>query len=135
MEESITLPSKESIASVADVKAALGTKKFKQLKTYTEQFAHGEMSPKSFVDSAASLFDNGNDDDFWSFVPQLIDSCPNEYTAALAASYLDSLRLGRHQKLRNGAMSASSNRTTPAHTQRTQMKYEKPKNAWCGNAK
>jgi len=79
-------------ATVADMKKKMGPK-FKDLKTYTKQFAAGEMEPESYIDSSASLFDQGSKDpDFWSFLPSLLESCPDLYHSARAIRYMESLR-------------------------------------------
>ena len=80
-------------ATVEEMKASLGPNKFKQLKRITKSFADGQVSPEGYVDQSAALFDRGyGDQDFWSFLPALLESCPNEEGAQHALKYMASLR-------------------------------------------
>lgn len=80
-------------ATVEDMKASLGQKKFKQLKRLTREFAEGGLSPEGYVDQSAALFDRGyGDPDFWSYLPSLLDSCPNEDASQHALRYMSSLK-------------------------------------------
>jgi hypothetical protein len=88
-----------SNVTVEDMKASLGTVKYKQLKNFTKEFAAGELAPDTYVDHAASLFDQGSaDPDFWLFLPSLLASCPNQSSADQAVRYMENLR-----RMRNGA--------------------------------
>mmetsp|Transcript_14500 Transcript_14500/g.36421 ORF Transcript_14500/g.36421 Transcript_14500/m.36421 type:complete len:872 (-) Transcript_14500:54-2669(-) len=79
--------------TIEDMKASLGQKNFKQLKKLTKAFAQGELSPEGYVDQAASLFDRGYEDpDFWSYLPSLLQSCPNQRGAQHAQNYMSSLK-------------------------------------------
>ena len=80
-------------ASIEEMKASLGPNKFKQLKRITRDFAEGDLSPEGYVDQCAAMFSKGYaDPDFWSFLPSLIDSCPNEEASEHAMIYMTSLR-------------------------------------------
>ena len=80
-------------ATVDDMKASLGQKKFKQLKRLTREFADGELSAEGYVDRSAVLFDRGYaDPDFWGFLPSLLESCPNEASSQNALNYMSSLK-------------------------------------------
>ena len=80
-------------ASIEEMKASLGPNKFKQLKQITRDFAEGDLSPEGYIDQCAALFPKGYaDPDFWSFLPSLIDSCPNEQASDHAMNYMTSLR-------------------------------------------
>jgi E3 ubiquitin-protein ligase ZNF598 len=81
-------------ATVEDMKATLGSSKYKQLKSYTRDFASGAIDADSFVDFSASLFEHGYADfDFWSFIPSLVASTPvGEPAKQRAIRYLEQLR-------------------------------------------
>ncbi|GKY90506.1 hypothetical protein MPSEU_000024300 [Mayamaea pseudoterrestris] len=97
-------PTASDVATVEDMKAAMGTIKFKLLKKFTREFVAGELESEAFVDHAASLFDNGYADDyFWSFIPGLVQSCPDHHASAKALSYMDHLK-----RMRNGALNAEA---------------------------
>ena len=97
-------PSSTSKASVEDMKATLGSARWKELKKLTRDFCADDLAPDAYVDHAAALFHEGyGDPDFWSFVPSLLESCPNEFIANQATQYMENLR-----KMRNGALNAES---------------------------
>jgi hypothetical protein len=80
-------------ATVEEMKAALGPKKFKELKRLTRDFAETSLSPEGYVDQSAALFDKGyGDADFWSFLPSLVESCPNPQGVDSAMNYMTSLK-------------------------------------------
>ena len=80
-------------ASIEDMKTSLGNAKFKQLKRYTKDFASGDMRPDAYVDQAAALFDRGYGDvDFWTYLPALIESCPNQNAVNQAQQYMQGLK-------------------------------------------
>lgn len=86
-------PSISAQATIEEMKASLGPKRFKQLKGLTKNFAEGNLSPEGYVDQSAALFDRGYADlDFWSFLPSLLDSCPNTQAAEGAMMYMVSLK-------------------------------------------
>ncbi|CAJ1951926.1 unnamed protein product [Cylindrotheca closterium] len=86
-------PSQSAVVTIEDMKVSLGQKKFKQLKRMTREFAEGQLAPEGYVDQSASLFDKGYDDaDFWSYLPSLIESCPNALVSQRALSYMTSLK-------------------------------------------
>lgn len=92
--------------TVEDMKASMGTAKYKQLKRHTKEFASGDLEPDSYVDHCASLFDGGyNDTDFWAFVPALLESFPNQLDASKALNYMDNLK-----RMRNGALNSEAHR-------------------------
>jgi len=107
-------PPPKSSAGIADGKAqvnsmkiALGPTKYKQLKSYTKDFAKGTLDPESYVSSSLSLFERGVEDPcFWEFVPSLIASVPNESSSKRATRYLESLR---YPLLQNEASITSTN--------------------------
>jgi hypothetical protein len=75
------------------MKAALGPVNFKQLKKLTKSFAQEQLSPEGYIDQAAALFERGYEDqDFWSFLPSLLQSCPNQGSAQHALKYMNSLK-------------------------------------------
>ena len=80
-------------ATIEDMKASMGQKNFKQLKTLTKTFAQEQLAPEGYVDQATALFDKGYDDpDFWAFLPSLLQSCPNQGSAQHALKYMNSLK-------------------------------------------
>jgi len=88
-------------ATVEDMKASLGPKDFKQLKRLTKDFAQEQLSPEGYVDQAASLFERGYaDQDFWSYLPSLLESCPNEDAAQHALDYMNSLKRQQHSLIK-----------------------------------
>lgn len=96
-------------ATVEDIKASLGPARFKQLKRLTRDFAQGELSPEGYVDQSAALFDGGyGDDDFWSSLPSLLESCPNEEASMRALRYMTSLRRQKFSDDARPAMPATS---------------------------
>lgn len=103
-------PSLSAKATVGDMKATLGSTKYKELKRMTAEFAGGSLDGQSYVDTAASLFDRGYaDSDFWKFLPSLLASCPNEYDAQRALQYMEDLK-----RARNAAAHAETARLAPA---------------------
>jgi hypothetical protein len=100
------LASASATSTVEEVKASLGSNKFKQLKRLTKSFAEAQLSPEGYVDQAAALFDRGyGDPNFWSFLPSLLETCPNQQGAERAQNYMVSLR---HQQF------TTKSRSTPA---------------------
>ncbi|KAG7365227.1 hypothetical protein IV203_038430 [Nitzschia inconspicua] len=80
-------------ATVEEMKASLGPKKYKELKRLTKDFAGGQLAPEGYVDQSAALFDRGYaDTDFWSYLSSLLESCPNEEASEHAMKYMTSLR-------------------------------------------
>lgn len=79
--------------TVEEMKGSLGLAKYKDLKNLTKEFAHDNLAPQAYVDHAAALFESGyGDADFWSFVPALLMSCPNQTSSAAALRYMEELR-------------------------------------------
>ena len=80
-------------ATLEDMKASLGQKNFKQLKKLTKTFAQDQISPEGYIDQTAELFERGYEDkDFWSYLPSLLQSCPNQGSAQHALKYMNSLK-------------------------------------------
>jgi hypothetical protein len=81
---------------VETIKMALGSSKYKGLKNLTKDFAQGSLTAEFYVDSAAALFEGGaKDSNFVSFMPNLIQACPNDASAnSRALSYMATLRGG-----------------------------------------
>ncbi|GKY90862.1 hypothetical protein MPSEU_000059000 [Mayamaea pseudoterrestris] len=52
-------PTASDVATIKDMKAAMGAIKFKLLKKFTREFVTGELESEAFVDHVASRFDNG----------------------------------------------------------------------------
>ena len=81
------------LVTLDKMKAKLGSVKYKELKNLTKEFVVESIAPDAYVGHAASLFENGyGDSDFWSFVPSLLMSCPNESNANQAIRYMEHLR-------------------------------------------
>lgn len=86
-------------ATVEEMKASLGSKRYKELKNITREFASDALSPEAYVDHAASLFDSGYADrDFWSYLPSLLASCPNASSAQQATRYMEQLRRSQYSE-------------------------------------
>ena len=82
----------QSAVTVDQMKAVLGPR-YKKLKNLTKEFAVDGLSAQAYVDQASTLFDDGyNDADFWSFVPSLLVSCPNESSSNKAMRYMDDIK-------------------------------------------
>ena len=80
-------------ATVEDMKASLGPKNFKQLKKLTRTFAQEQLSPEGYIDQTAALFERGYEDpNFWSYLPSLLESCPNQGSSQHALKYMNSLK-------------------------------------------
>jgi hypothetical protein len=80
-------------ATVEEMKARLGQKKYKELKRLTKEFAFDQLSPEGFIDQSAALFDKGYEDvDFWSYLSSLLESCLNEVASQHAKRYMASIR-------------------------------------------
>jgi hypothetical protein len=106
--------------TVEDMKASLGPNKYKELKRLTKGFATGDLSPEGYVDHSAALFDRGYaDTDFWSYLPSLLESCPNQDSAQHALRYMTSI-----QRQQFATESRPTNRTVAAAPQ--------PASQWAG---
>jgi len=89
--------SKNAQATIEEMKASMG-KNFKQLKKLTKTFAQEQLSPEGYIDQAAALFDREYEDpDFWSYLPSLLQSCPNQGSSKHALKYMNSLKRQREQ--------------------------------------
>jgi hypothetical protein len=103
-------------ATVEDMKASLGQKNFKQLKKLTKAFAQDQLSPEGYIDQTAALFERGYEDkDFWSYLPSLLQSCPNQGSAQRALKYMNSLK--RQQIQTNNTKVAAFARPTGTSSQ------------------
>ena len=103
-------PSSSATASVEDIKAQLGPIKYKELKSCVKRFTSKELGPEEFIDHTAALFDRGYaDKDFWSFLPGLLESFPDEFRARQAMEYMEELK-----RMKNGVHNAESVRTNQA---------------------
>jgi hypothetical protein len=82
------------VLTVEEMKASLGPDRFKQLKRLTKNVSESQLSPEGYdVDQTSALFDKGyGDSDFWSFVPSLLESCPNQDGPDRALNYMTSLK-------------------------------------------
>ena len=88
-----SVSSTDAKATLEDMKASLGQKNFKQLKKLTKSFAQEAIAPEGYVDQCAALFEKSYDDpDFWSFLPSLLESCPNQESSKHALKYMNSLK-------------------------------------------
>jgi len=85
-----------SQAQLQEIKGYLGPTKYKTLKSLTKQFASGEITPIYYVDACGDLFsERYADDDFWNFLPVLLDSCPgNPQNVIKAKEYMAKLYAG-----------------------------------------
>jgi hypothetical protein len=101
--------------TVEDMKASLGPNKYKQLKRLTKEFAAGHLSPEGYVDHSAALFDKGYaDTDFWSYLPSLLESCPNQDTAQHALGYMTSIQRQQYATESRPTRAATASTTQPA---------------------
>jgi hypothetical protein len=100
------------------MKATLGPVNYKKLKGLTKDFAMDELAADAYVDHAAALFDQGySDPDFWNFLPCLLESCPNEFTANQALQYMDNKK-----RMGNGAVNVNAN-AEPAMASNANRQY------------
>jgi hypothetical protein len=75
-----------------NIKSILGPDGYKSLKNLTKDFVGGDLRPQEFVELTASLFECGvKDPNFISFMPNLINSCPQSVNTARAITYLNTL--------------------------------------------
>lgn len=116
------------LVTLDKMKAKLGSIKYKELKNLTKEFVVEAIAPDAYVDHAASLFENGyGDSDFWTFVPSLLMTCPNESNANQAIRYMEHLRASSQISIAKGpaltnwspptaVMAAPTNKTYPEVT-------------------
>ena len=101
-------PRSNGTVTIEEIKATLGTTRYKQLRSLTKEFAADALAPDAYVDHVAMLFDAGYaDHDLWSFLPSLLDSCPNESSAREAKRYMDQLRLNQLSGMASNANATS----------------------------
>ena len=98
-------PSAESLRegkdTVQDLKSLLGSR-YKQLKKLTKDFASGNTPPETYINEAASLFEQGlSDKAFWENIPPLIQGIPNESAVNHAMQHLDSLKAANRMQNMN----------------------------------
>jgi hypothetical protein len=80
-------------ATIEEMKATMGTTRYKKLKILTKGFANDQISPQSFCDQASSLFDKGvSNPDFLRYIPLLLSSLPNTVSAQQALRYIQEMR-------------------------------------------
>ena len=109
-------PSSKEV-TVEEIKATLGSVKYKQLRKLTKEFAADSMAPDAYVDHAASLFDQGYADrDFWAFIPTLLGSCPNTSSANKAQRYMEDLRRNQTSLASTASSTATSSRSNGGWT-------------------
>jgi len=112
-------PSAQSKATVENMKATLGHDHYKQLKSFTKQFVANELDPESYVDYAASLFEEGYmDSNFWDFVPSLLSSVPNATASKQAMQYMEKLRDMRIERTLNATATAANTNSTSSNVAR-----------------
>jgi len=109
-------------ATVEDMKESLGQKNFKQLKQLTMYFAQDQLSPEGYVEQAATLFSRSyGDPDFWSYLPSLLLSCPNQDSSQHALKYMNSLKRQQQsssmKSTRHASAVAAVNSTTKQSSQ------------------
>jgi len=122
-------PSVSAPATVESMKATLGPSKYKQLKKLTKDFASNDILPEAYIDQTGVLFDSGmSDDDFWSFVPQLISSCPNTPSSERAMRYLGRIRAANGMPPLAAPATMASSTSTPQSA-----KIESKPGAWKGS--
>jgi len=112
----------QGMATVDDIKTSLGQTKYKELKNLTKLFAADGLEPYEYVERAAFLFDGGDNEDFWGFVPGLLMSCPNENSADIALQYMEELRAA--QMSSSFMMTSSSSTPAVAATTRGQRQQK-----------
>lgn len=106
-------PAMTTTASLDDLKMVLGNSKYKTLKKLTREFANRELTAVNYIDLSKSLF--VEDDAFWKFMPQLIDSTPSQYKSQ-AHQYLQEMQQ-QAQALHSGAKTSSK----PKSSQRKEL--------------
>lgn len=127
------------MATVEDMKARLGTVRYKKLKSLTKDFANGSTLPEQYVDEAASIFDKGlSDESFWEFVPDLIRSIPNTRGVDEALNYLETLRVANEMQEREfGGAAAVGTAVRKNATSAKKVNYvlpaKKKNGAWGSN--
>eukprot|EP00532_Pseudo-nitzschia_australis_P007865 CAMPEP_0168176138 /NCGR_PEP_ID=MMETSP0139_2-20121125/7587_1 /TAXON_ID=44445 /ORGANISM="Pseudo-nitzschia australis, Strain 10249 10 AB" /LENGTH=909 /DNA_ID=CAMNT_0008094755 /DNA_START=271 /DNA_END=3000 /DNA_ORIENTATION=- len=112
-------------ATVEDMKASLGQKNFKQLKKLTKTFAQEALAPEGYIDQCSELFEKGYEDlDFWSYLPSLLESCPNQGSAQHALKYMNSLKRQQFE----------SDNIRPSSTFATSTAAKGASSQWNGNS-
>ena len=103
-------------ATVDSIKATLGSVNYKKLKVLTKGFAKDDINPEKYVDQSVALFEGGiHDPAFWSFVPGVIESCPNSQSTVKAMKYLKDLQHANNVQSLASTL-AGSGYTTTAET-------------------
>lgn len=90
---------RKGMDTVESLKLTLGKAGFKRLKSSTKDLASGSVQPEAYVETAASLFENGLDDgDFWSYVPLLVKDLPNRAASEKTLGHMERIRLERQMR-------------------------------------
>ena len=126
-------PSAESLQAgketVQSLKQILGTTRYKKLKSLTKDFANGETNPETYVDEAASLFDQGiGDKSFWDNIPALIQGIPNDAAVSRAMQHLESVRMAN--QMQTMEFSGGGNKKKPINYI---LPTKKKTNSWANN--
>ena len=134
---SFSKPTEESLQAgketVQSLKQLLGTSRYKKLKSLTKDFANGETNPETYVDEAASLFDQGiADKAFWDNIPALIQGIPNEAAVSRAMQHLESVRMANQMQTMefSGGGGAGNNKKKPVNYI---LPTKKKTNSWGNN--
>ena len=99
----------------------------------TKDFANGETNPETYVDEAASLFDQGiADKAFWDNIPALIQGIPNEAAVSRAMEHLESVRMANQMQTMefSGGGGAGNNKKKPINYI---LPTKKKTNSWGNN--
>ena len=90
---------RQGMDTVESLKLILGKAGFKRLKSATKDLASGSVQPDAYVETAASLFEKGLDDDeFWSNVPLLVKDLPNRAASEKTLGHMERIRLERQMR-------------------------------------
>lgn len=132
------------------LKSILGPTNYKSLRKTTKEFALGNIMHEAYVDQVSSLFPEGKqDDDFWNFIPAIIESCPDDSSGrnSKAMAYLSSIRYAvdmagsksqqQQQQSRTPSSTNAYGSSSSAASTLT-ARYKTPqstKNKWGGNSK
>ena len=131
---SFSKPTEESLQAgketVQSLKQLLGTSRYKKLKSLTKDFANGETNPETYVDEAASLFDQGiADKAFWDKIPALIQGIPNEAAVSRAMQHLESVRMANQMQTMEFSGAGNNNKKPVNYILPTKKKT----NSWGNN--
>lgn len=103
---------------ISALKSLLGSANYKRLKCLTRDFAIDQCAYEQYVDQVATCFTEGkDDDDFWNFVPALIQSCPENSDGRnhRAIQYMTKIRMAMVDTESNiSAYAVSSDHAMPS---------------------